>query len=109
METVGRPISLERLPEPSFSTTVETPRAKHYLKPALILFLSLPVLYVLSAGPAVMIFYHRLDWERPAPRWAEYAFQFYAPLAIIEEYPAAGKLLDWYLNLWVPGPESPEP
>ena len=57
--------------------------------------LFLPVLYVLSIGPAHWIAFHNPSTQ-PFLQWV------YSPLVkLMLAEPTAGKCLDWYLNLWV--------
>lgn len=57
--------------------------------------LGLPVLYVLSIGPAWMM--------STMPRGGNYIPNFYAPLVrFVNPYPPLAQALIWYLHLWAP-------
>ena len=61
--------------------------------------LAVPVLYVLSIGPAFRLWQSRLIPERPMTA-------FYAPLGkLLMASPVTARCYAWYLNLW----SAPEP
>lgn len=72
----------------------ETPRKNSAAAVALIGILMLPLLYVLSLGPAVMIIDHTGCGE-------DFAEVVYYPLIWLHENTPLRASLDWYVGLWV--------
>lgn len=59
----------------------------------------LPILYVLSIGPAAW-FYHAV--EPPAPV-GDFLVSVYSPLEwVCEQTEPLSRLFDWYVGLWMP-------
>jgi hypothetical protein len=53
----------------------------------------LPVLYVLSVGPAWWL-------ANKVPATNDSLRAFYSPLGFFHEYQTLGRILDWYMSLW---------
>jgi len=76
---------------------------------AILVLVALPVLYVASVGPAVLLA------SRGMIQGDENSFaaRFYSPLSFAHERcPPVGQALDWYIALWdspVPAPPGPVP
>jgi|SRR3954470_34322 len=80
--------------------------AKHYIKPALMFLLSLPVIYVLTLGLTVFI-WGKYHLERSCPTMTRVAAEIYSPVAnIAMKDSSSGKLLRRYFHFC--NPEFPE-
>jgi hypothetical protein len=76
--------------------------AWHYLKPALMILLTLPVLYVLSVGP-VGALWIKFNLRKEYPALTQGVGAFYEPLTSLsnKDDTLAGRLMVSYLDLWV--------
>jgi hypothetical protein len=87
-------------------------RAWHYAKPALMILLSLPVLYVLSVGPLVFVI-RRIETKTLNKHKAamDVLNAIYSPIVepALESRSVGGKLMRSYLSLWAPSGVFPEP
>jgi len=74
----------------------KNPRQRFPLMAWLVMGLVMMVAYPLSAGPVVWMFQHDYLPDSLFPA----AQVFYAPLAVIENFPWALRLFEWYTGLW---------
>jgi hypothetical protein len=74
---------------------------KRYLKPALMILLTLLGLYILSVGPARWVCL-KFKVFRNHPAFGRTAEAFYSPLNIIRHNSSADLTFEGYLNFWTP-------